>query len=60
MHFILVGLTRHLEEGQTYPLELDFENADIVKVVVSIMRSVVQNHKVEPSSMTLGSNVHKQ
>ena len=57
---MLVGLTRHLEEGQTYPLELHFENADIVKVVVSIMRSVVQNHKVGSSSMTLGSNVHKQ
>jgi copper(I)-binding protein len=45
LHLMLIGLIGRLEEGQTYPLELHFEKAGIVKEEVVVKGFAARAHK---------------
>ena len=52
LHLMLIGLTGRLVEGQTYPLDLHFEKAGIVKADVTVKGFAARSHKTGPFSKT--------
>ena len=50
LHVMLIGLTRPLEVGQTFPLTLEFEQAGPVTVEVAVERSASNGATAGPSS----------
>jgi hypothetical protein len=57
-HLMLIGLTGRLEEGQTFPLDLHFEKAGIVKVVVTVKSIAARAYRVGPSSKHHAKHSH--
>jgi len=52
MHLMLIGLTGRLVEGQTYPLDLHFKKAGIVKADVTVKGLTARSFKSGPFSKT--------
>jgi hypothetical protein len=58
LHLMLIGLTGRLVEGQTYPLELHFEKAGIVKVLVTNDSIATRAYRAGPSSKSDAKHSH--
>lgn len=55
---MLFGLTGRLVEGQTYPLELHFEKAGIVKVFVTVDSIAARAYRAGPSLKSDAKHSH--